>query len=355
MSLLETIIKKHIVKNGPITVAEYMELALQHSVHGYYRSGDVLGRGGDFITAPEVSQMFGEMIGLWCTDVWHKMGKPADFTLLEMGPGRATLMQDALRATAKISGFHDGLKLHFLESNDTFRAMQKKKLGLYKPVWIDDLTHLPKRPIIVIANEFFDALPIRQFEKTFSGWCEKKVIVQNEELEWTLRAVDVGERTIIPSSIEEAKVGIIYEVSLPSILITELLARHMAEYGGAMLVIDYGFTERSGASTLQALRKHAYANVLENPGQQDITAHVDFGAMKHAARDMNSSDIITQGDFLRNLGIEFRAAMLHKNANAEQLTTINTALHRLTHVDEMGSLFKVLAITSRHIQTLAGF
>jgi len=346
-----------IEKNGPISVASYMELALQHPEFGYYRRHDPLGKTGDFVTAPEISQMFGEMIGLWCADVWRQMDKPKKFILLEMGPGRGALMQDALRATAKIAGFHQAMKLCLIESNATLQKMQQEKLVEYKPDYTLDLMQLPALPMIVIANEFFDALPIRQFEKNFQGWCERLVAVENNTLVFTPWPIDPLLAQLIPPELREATPGAVYEVSLPSLSIIRVLAQHVASHGGAALVVDYGFVEPFGQPTLQAVSNHQYASVLTRPGEVDLTAHVDFAALSAMAMAQGThvSGPVGQGEFLQSLGIDLRAVQLKQRTTPLQAKEIDTALHRLTDPSQMGSLFKVMAITSSQLSSLAGF
>lgn len=358
MTALPPHIAEIIKKRGPISIAEYMELALQHPEHGYYKKGDPLGLGGDFITSPEISQMFGEMIGLWCADVWRQMGRPSRLALAEFGPGRGTLMQDALRATAKISGFHDALNLFLLESSETLQATQHEKLAQHRPSYLVDATALPRLPTILIANEFFDALPIRQFEKTFQGWAERKVgLDENGKLAFVLEPLDPAVMFVIAEGMKDAMPGTVYEISFAALTIMRDLARHLAQQGGAALIVDYGPVEPSGKPTLQAVSKHGSAEILDNPGDNDLTAHVDFAALKATALAQEALALgpIGQGEFLTTLGIELRAGQLKQNAAPEQAKEIDVALHRLTDPAEMGSLFKALAIASPPYKELPGF
>jgi NADH dehydrogenase [ubiquinone] 1 alpha subcomplex assembly factor 7 len=354
---LATYIRTLTEKTGAISVADYMHLALQHPEFGYYRHGNPLGQGGDFITAPEVSQMFGEMVGLWCADIWQKMGKPETFVLLEMGPGCGTLMQDALRATAKLSGFQSALKLHLLESSETLRASQREKLAAHNPIHITDLTELPALPLITIANEFFDALPIRQFEKSFHGWCERLVTTTDDKLSFSLSQPDEAILLLIPERLREANPGTVFELSPQSLHLMHHLAKYINQRGGAALVIDYGYAEPDGNPTLQAVANHKYSDVLANPGEADITALVDFNLLRTAAmtRSAVAFGPVPQGEFLQTLGIEVRADQLKRTATPEQVKAIDTALHRLTDNAEMGCLFKVLAITSPSLSEVPGF
>lgn len=357
MNELATHIRSLITANGPMTIASYMDLALQHPEHGYYRQHDPLGKDGDFITAPEISQMFGEMIGLWCADVWRKLGQPDRFVLLELGPGRGTLMQDALRATAKVPGFHQALQLHMLESNLTLRKIQQEKLIVHLPIYLDNLSQLPDLPTIVIANEFFDALPVRQFEKTFQGWNERWITVEQDKLAFIHLPLDAIMSQLIPENLREANPGTFYEVSMPSTAIMRNLAKHIVRNGGAVLAIDYGFAEAAGQPTLQAVANHTYVDVLSNPGAVDLTSHVDFGLLQRVVSGQGARVVspVGQGEFLQTLGIDLRAAQLKQHATPQQAGDIDAALKRLTGPSDMGNLFKVLAITSAQLSTPVGF
>jgi NADH dehydrogenase [ubiquinone] 1 alpha subcomplex assembly factor 7 len=357
MSPLSPTLRALIEKAGALSVADYMHLAMQHPEFGYYRHGDPLGQGGDFITAPEISQMFGEMIGLWCADVWRQMGKPEEFVLFEMGPGRGTLMQDALRATAKITGFHKAKRLYLLDSSVTLRDTQREKLGIYEPLYITDLAELPPSPLIAVANEFFDALPIRQFEKGFHGWCERLVTMRDDALSFALSPADEALALLVPQRLREANPGTVYELSPASLHLMRDLARRIARHSGAALVVDYGYAEPDGKPTLQAVADHRYADVLANPGEADLTALVDFGMLARAGLSGGAMAFapLAQGEFLRALGIEVRADQLKHRATPEQASAIDSALHRLTDPSHMGSLFKALAVAAPNLAELPGF
>jgi NADH dehydrogenase [ubiquinone] 1 alpha subcomplex assembly factor 7 len=348
---LDMIIRDRIRQHGPISIADYMELALQHPEHGYYRKGDRLGRAGDFITAPEISQMFGEMIGLWCADTWKQLGSPKDFVLVELGPGRGTLMQDALRATKKIKGFHDGLQICMLESNDTFRASQRDKLSGFAVKNINNLSELLPLPMLLIANEFFDALPIRQFMKSPDSWKEQRVGVQENKLVFQ----PIAAVTDIP--FPDANEDHVFEISISSLLMMRDITTRIMRHKGAVLIIDYGYTASHGQSTVQAVSEHSYAPILENAGEVDLTAHVDFAALRQSALSQRASvsPIIGQGEFLNNMGIELRSMQLKQKATSDQVQAIDSALHRLTNSAEMGTLFKVMAVTSLPASSLSGF
>ncbi|WP_420833430.1 class I SAM-dependent methyltransferase [Sphingomonas pollutisoli] len=328
---------------GPIPIAQFMAAANAH----YYATRDPLGAGGDFTTAPEISQMFGELIGLWAADLWDSAGRP-HAAWVECGPGRGTLTADALRAAAK-AGFAP--PVHFVETSPVLRAEQARRVE--GATWHDDVTTLPDGvPLIVVANEFFDALPIRQLVRAADGWAERFVACQD-----TLFLPVAGKPVpaeIIPAALRDAAPGSIIETSPASVAIFRALARRIAQQGGAMLTVDYGYEGPAIGDTLQAVRGHAYANPFESPGENDLTAHVDFAtlaaaAMKEGARP---SPVVTQGAFLRALGIDARAAALAKGAPA-RARDIVADRDRLTI--EMGALFKALAVTAPGWPLPAGF
>ena len=346
MTPLERIIREIIAAQGSISLAAYMELALQHPTYGYYRVREPVGRTGDFITAPEVSQMFGEMIGVWCAEAWRMLGKPDTFALVELGPGRGTMMRDILRATAHVAGFHDAKKLYLIDSDEALRGEQQATLGGYVPHYCADISELPPSPTLLVANEFFDALPVRQFEKTFQGWSERRVAVVEDALTLVLSPLDVVEANLIPAALREALPGTIVETSAQAQNLMRDVARHLVAYKGSMLLIDYGYVSPSGSATVQAVSQHAYADIFERPGEVDLTAHVDFTALSESAREVKAqvSDVIGQGEFLQNMGIDIRTENLKKHAAEPQSTDIDAALHRLTDSAQMGELFKVIEI-----------
>jgi NADH dehydrogenase [ubiquinone] 1 alpha subcomplex assembly factor 7 len=348
MNALEQIIREIIAKQGPISMAAYMELALQHPKFGYYRVREPLGRTGDFITSPEVSQMFGEMIGVWCAEAWRNLGRPDPFAHVELGPGRGTMMQDIMRATSNIGGFHAAKKLYLIDSNEVLREQQQKNLGDFAPQYIDDISRTPPMPVLVVSNEFFDALPVRQFEKTFRGWDERMVTAEGDALVSRLRPLTEAENSLIPQAMREAVPGTVFEFSPKAQSLMREISRVIVSRKGAALVIDYGYAASSGAPTVQAVLRHASVNVFERAGEVDLTAHVDFSALSQAAREGGAkvSAVIGQGEFLKNCGIEIRAESLKKHATEQQAMEIDSALHRLIDDEQMGSLFKVMEIRS---------
>ena len=350
MAELASILREIIDANGPVSVANLMQLALQHPQYGYYVKGDPLGREGDFITSPEVSQMFGEMIGVWLAAMWREKGKPDPFVLLELGPGHGTLMADALRASAHVQGFHKAMKLCFIESNQTLREKQKEKLSAEEINYFDDVSSLPSDvPLFVIANEFFDALPIHQYKATAQGW--REIMVGQESGAFVF--VEGAENVVLP--FPDALP--FYEISPMSVALCRELSSRLAAQGGAALIIDYGYDRPSGHLSLQAVSEHGAINPLEKIGEVDLTAHVDFGALALTAckEDLSTTPIIGQGAFLKNMGIDIRAHKLKKTASTEQAKQIDEDLSRLIDPSRMGTLFKVIAFGSDKKGEAIGF
>jgi NADH dehydrogenase [ubiquinone] 1 alpha subcomplex assembly factor 7 len=353
-----------------------MELALQHPEYGYYRRHDPLGAAGDFITAPEISQVFGELIGLWCVDLWLKLGKPNPFALCEMGPGRGTLMRDALRAAQIMPEFIQACRLFLLESNADLRAAQAQALAAYQPFWLDALHALPNLPTLVISNEFFDALPIRQFVRQGDNWGERCVGVVDGVLHWVIEEVPPSLSASFPRKRESRFIdastngekrdsrfrgndagSFVFEAAPASQLIMQRLSRHIVAHGGAALAIDYGYAVTPGTPTFQALVQHRFTDPLHDPGNADLTAHVDFGALAMVVQGQGcvAWPLLTQGDFLLRLGIAQRCAKLAAQSTPSQRDAITAAHGRLTDSTEMGSLFKVLCVTPTAAPVPAGW
>lgn len=337
MTPIEAILHHQIETTGPVTLADYMALCLSHPEHGYYITRDPLGKAGDFTTAPEISQMFGELIGLALAQAWVDQGAPSPFILAELGPGSGQLMSDALRAASRVPGFADAAQLWLVETSPVLRGEQAKRLP--QPSWANNIDELPEGPLFLLANEFFDALPIRQYHLQNGRWRETVVGVEDGELALGLRS--------LPEALEAAQEGAIRERCPSGAAFAGAIGARIAEHGGTAIIIDYGYDQPipEGADTFQAVREHAYVDPLSNPGAADLTAHVHFGTLADAATEMGAtaSKLITQGDLLAILGIGARAASLAQAA-PDQIDQIESALKRLTHVDEMGSLFKALAI-----------
>jgi SAM-dependent MidA family methyltransferase len=359
MTPLEQEIRRIIAFDGPMPISEYMRTCLGHPKYGYYVARDPLGPLGDFTTAPEISQMFGELIGAWAAAVWQLMGAPARVNLVELGPGRGTLMADALRVAKALPALRAALAVHLVEISDVLAAKQRETLSASGvPVtWHRDMREIPDAPTIVLANEFFDALPIHHAVRSEQGWHERVVALDKDDsLAFAVNPVPaLSFDKTLPDAIRDAPVGAIYEWRSAAYLLD--IVRHLKSQGGAALIIDYGYTESQHGETFQAVRGHDYADPLVDPGEADLTAHVDFAALARAATasGMHVHGPLTQGAFLRRLGIEHRAARLKANATPQQAVDIDAALARLTAPDQMGELFKVLAIGDPKLGVLPGF
>ncbi|HXP74973.1 MAG TPA: SAM-dependent methyltransferase [Stellaceae bacterium] len=359
MTGLGDLLVRQVRATGPLTIAEFMTEALQHPRLGYYATRDPLGATGDFITAPEVSQIFGELIGLWCADVWTRMGRPDPVLLVELGPGRGTLMADALRALAVAPDFRRALRVHLVETSPALRAIQARTLAPAAPAWHEDLNTVPAGPFLLVANEFLDALPIRQFERRGGRWHERRLGLapDNSTLAFVLDPTPSASAALLPQRLATAPDGSVAEVCPAALGLAGDLGRRLAADRGAALFIDYGHAESACGDTLQAVRQHRYHPVLEAPGSADLTAHVDFEAFAGAARAAGARlcGPVTQGGFLRSLGIELRLQQLLANASPELRPTLQSGVHRLIDGHEMGTLFKVLALTDPTLPTPAGF
>ena len=318
-----------------MTLADYMADCLMHPAHGYYATRDPFGAAGDFVTAPEISQMFGELLGLALAQCWLDQGAPAPFTLAELGPGRGTLMADALRATRGVPGFHAGLRLHLVETSATLRAVQGRTITM-PATWHDSTGTLPDAPLFLIANEVFDALPIRQYERRATGWHERMVGLDGDRLSFGLTPCPLPDRRFGADP-----PGTVVETCPAAPAIMAAIATRIAAHGGAAIIIDYGGW-RSKGDTLQALRAHAPEHPLQSPGMADLTAHVDFEALA-LATPLPRSGLTAQGRLLQRLGIDQRAARLAAGMAGAALENHRTAHHRLTDPAEMGSLFKAIA------------
>jgi SAM-dependent MidA family methyltransferase len=328
-------LRRRIATDGPLTVADYMAEALLNPVHGYYATRDPLGT--DFTTAPEISQMFGEMLGLCLAQVWIEQGRPRA-TLAELGPGRGTLMADLLRATRGVPGFHDAMELHLVEASPVLRARQAEALAGHGATWHDRVEALPPGPLFLVANEFLDALPVRQFVRDGAGWRERLVTDRDGALAFAL-----GVPLALPDLAgHDVPDGAMIELcpALPGTIGS--VARRVAE-GGTALFVDYGHW-RSRGDTLQAMRGGAWVDPLDAPGEADLTAHVDFEAVARAAPPARATAMVRQGVLLERLGITARAQALARGLNGGRLAAVVAAHRRLTHPAEMGDLFKAMAL-----------
>ena len=354
MSALAEEIRERIRRDGPISVATYMELCLHHPRHGYYCRGLPIGAAGDFVTAPEISQMFGELIGLWCAAVWQSMGRPKRVRLVELGPGRGTLLADALRAARIVPDFRAAIDLHLVESSESLRAEQGSLLSDAHPTWHERFETVPPGPVLVIANEFFDALPIRQFERVGNEWQERVVTLAPTSQALRFAATDSGP---VEAGFGCAPSGAIVERAPAREALASALAERIAAEGGAALIIDYGHEQPGFGDTLQAVKQHRRHDALDEPGTADLTAHVDFSALASAARCEGTRVFgpVPQGRFLKALGIDARAARLRQDASADQSAQIDAVLRRLTGTHGMGELFKALALAHPALAVPPGF
>jgi NADH dehydrogenase [ubiquinone] 1 alpha subcomplex assembly factor 7 len=353
-------IRRLIAASGPMPVAAYMRLCLTHPKYGYYINRDPLGAAGDFITSPEISQMFGELIGLWIAAVWRQMGAPENLRLVELGPGHGTLLNDALRATKVVGGFRDALVLHLVEISPALREIQERRLEpIGAPIlWHDRLEDVPGGPSIIVANEFIDALPVHQAVKAADGWHERVVAVAAEGNLVFDTAPDPLPffEASMPRALRQAPLGSIYEWRADNIALE--LGRRTREEGAA-LIIDYGHAHSGMGDTLQAVARHSFTDPLCAPGIADLTAHVDFEALAQCAETMGARihGPIRQRDLFLRLGIEQRAAALKVGAPQEKAAEIEMALARLMAGGAlgMGELFKAIAIAARKLGPLPGF
>ena len=357
MNALAEKLAQQIRAAGPIGVADFMAACLHDPEHGYYATRPRLGgAGADFLTAPEASQMFGELIGLWCAHEWEKLGKP-EFNLIELGPGRGVLMQDALRATARIDGFHKAARIVLVELSAPLRAEQRARVA--EAAWIDRLELAPPGASLILANEFLDCLPIRQFARTRDGWREKLVGINADgALSFGLSPPLLFPPTVSRCALDTSPVnggGVLeYAPALAGFVATLAARLHAAP--GRALIADYGYGRPEGADTLQALSGHAKCDPLAAPGEADLTAHVDFAALAQLAAEAGLAvhGPVPQADFLRALGLDRRAEALMR-ANPERAERIAREHRRLTHAEEMGVLFKMLCLSSPNLPPPAGF
>ena len=342
MTALADLLIRQINATGPLTVAHYMTECLLHPEHGYYRTRDPLGPQGDFTTAPEISQMFGEMLGLCLAQTWMGQGAPTPFSLAELGPGRGTLMADILRATRGVPGFHAAAQVVMVEASAPLKALQRDTLNDHPATWVTNVADIPNAPLFLVANEFFDALPIRQFQRDPNGWRERMIGVSDGALSIGLSAATPV--AMLDHRLSDTEPGQIVETCAPAQAIISDIATRITEQGGVAIVIDYGDSPSRG-DTLQALKDHAFDPPLAHPGDADLTAHVDFGALTAAAAGASVSPILDQGVLLERLGITQRAQTLAQNLTGPALDQHISAHRRLTHPQEMGTLFKTIALT----------
>lgn len=325
------------------TVAEFMQEAMYNPKNGYYIKQNPIGRARDFITAPEISQLFGEIIGIFCVSEWMRIGSPASFNLIELGPGRGTMMQDILRGTKHVKGFKEAINLHFVETNENHIKIQKE---LFLGNWHSEISSvLFDKPFILLANEFFDCLPINQYIFSQDGWCERCII---DNKDFVNVKVDHELAKYLSREYQNVPINSIVEINYPARNMVEYLCQVLKTMKGSVLIIDYGYDlDLPLGSSLQAIKSHKFHSIFENIGEADLTAHVDFRALRKIALEnkLNPLPVMTQRDFLLKYGIDLRASILMKNALTEESEDIKRGLSRLIDNNQMGELFKVLNIS----------
>lgn len=358
MADLAARIARRIRREGPLSLAAFMALALHDPEGGYYTRRDPLGRAGDFVTAPEISQIFGELIGLWCGDFWRHIGRPDPVILAELGPGRGTLMADFLRAAATLPGFRRALDLYLVEASPALRAAQQRRLAMAEPRCVASLDALPSGPLLLVANEFLDALPVRQLVRGRAQWAERLVTLDAaDRLVFADGPESAALTLLVPPSLRHQPQGTVVEICPAAAALAAALGERLAQQPGAALFVDYGYFPGASGPTVAAVRRHRPAAVLDDPGGADLSAHVDFAAFVAAARAAGAAvhGPLPQGRFLRALGAEARLAALAARAMPAQRALLESGLERLIDPARMGNLFKALALTSPGLPAPAGF
>lgn len=351
MNALGRRIARLIETQGPLSIAQFMTIALHDSKEGYYATREPFGTEGDFVTAPDISQIFGELVGLWCAQAWLDQGSPKPFELVELGPGRGSLMADALRAAKRVPGFLDAVQVVLVEASPRLREVQRARLEACgaKLGWCERYVS-GRTPQFIVANEFFDALPIRQYVRTERGWCERMVVAESDgTLAFALSP--------LASALDaDAPEGAVVEVSPAAEAIAEEIGATISGNGGAALVVDYGYASRGFGETLQAVGRHEFREILEAPGEVDLSAHVNFRRLADAAARGGATTYgpIEQGRFLLGLGIRERAGVLSRH-NPQDAQSIDESVERLTDPERMGALFKALAIVPQASTKPSGF
>jgi NADH dehydrogenase [ubiquinone] 1 alpha subcomplex assembly factor 7 len=358
MTDLRDRIARRIRREGPLSLAGFMAMALHDPGGGYYTRRDPLGREGDFITAPEISQVFGELIGLCLAEWWDRAGRPEPLVVAELGPGRGTLMQDFLRAAASVPGFRAAMSLCLVEASPILRAPQQERLAAFEPRFLDSIDALPDGPLLLVANEFLDALPVRQLLRGGLDWAERLVALDSEDrLVFAEGPASPAATLLVPPALRQAPPGTVVEICPAAAALAGWLGERLARHPGAALFIDYGYCPSQPGPTLAAVRQHAPVGVLENPGEADLSAHVDFAAFGEAARAAGAVvyDPVQQGRFLAALGAAARLARLSAGADPAQRAGLECGVARLLDPAGMGNLFKVLGLTSPGLPVPAGF
>ena len=357
MTPLEELVRERIGRSGPITVEELVASAQLHPRHGYYATRDPFGVAGDFTTAPEISQVFGELIGAWAAVVWEQMGRPKRVLLAEAGPGRGTLMADACRALGSVSDVLRHAEIHLVEKSPAMRRVQEKTLLHLSPSWHDELALMPEAPLILIANEYLDCFPPRQLVRTARGWAERQVGIEAGCLALLPGKAAREHADLVPAHLRDSPPGTVFESHTALEHAMSPVAGRLARHGGAALFVDYGHDQPSVGDTLQAVRNHRPVHPLVDLGECDITAHVDFSAIAKGLRGHGNvvHGPVTQRQFLRSLGIEARIGRLVRSAPRQQQDDVRAAAARLIDPAGMGTLFKVIAATASGMPLPPGF
>jgi NADH dehydrogenase [ubiquinone] 1 alpha subcomplex assembly factor 7 len=344
---------------GPLSVAAYMAMALHDPDGGYYARRDPIGAQGDFITAPEISQVFGELIGLWCAVVWRQLGRPDPVILAELGPGRGVLVGDLLRAAATVPDFYRVLRLHLVEASAPLRAAQQQRLAQFEPIWVPRFEDLPDGPMLLVANEFLDALPIRQFVRRGLHWSERMVTLDDEDhFVFVEGPPSPIARLLVPEGLRDsARRGAVVEICPAALALAAALGARFSVQAGAALFIDYGYFRSAPGPTLRALHRHRAVSALSSPGTADLSAHVDFAAFAKAAR-ASGAEIrgpVPQARLLAALGAALRAAALRARATPSQQRALDSGVERLLDPGGMGTQFKAIALISPRLPPPPGF
>ncbi|UTO27948.1 class I SAM-dependent methyltransferase [Bartonella harrusi] len=353
MVSLKEKIKEIIMLNGPITVSQYMALALTDCEFGYYQTQTPFGRTGDFITAPEISQLFGEMIGIWTLANWNARGCPQPFILAEMGPGRGTLMDDILRTIQKLSTTaFNAAEIFLIEISEKLAKEQKKRLSSYqkKIHSLKNFSEIPSQPLFLIANEFFDALPINQYIKSDGQWKERLITINQEGDFIFVTSPHKLPSSCLQSYCSKMPDGTIFEHAPSRHQLMQKISNHLRKVTGSALLIDYGASDLAFGDTLQAISKHRFRDIFEAPGDHDLTSHVDFSFLKKIALEQGCfAEILEQGEFLVKMGLLERAQQLGAGKSTTQKDKICQDIERLAGPDQMGKLFKVLYVCDKNI------
>jgi len=339
--------------NGPLVVADYMALCLFDLEDGYYTTRQPFGATGDFTTAPEISQMFGELIGVWALSAWRAIGRPLSVTLAEIGPGRGTLMLDMLRTLDSLDpAFARGATIAMIEASPRLTEVQKATLGerAERIAWHQTIAELGEQPLIIVGNELFDAIPVRQYIKAADRWRERAIGLDDAGELRFMAAVAAPDPALLPPDAALTSEGSIVEMAPARTALMDAIAGRIAANDGAGLFIDYGYLQSAVGDTLQAVKAHRYEDVLASPGEADLTAHVDFAALAASARAHGlDAHLASQGNFLLNMGILQRAGRLGEGADAPTQQRLQGEVDRLAGPEAMGTLFKVLAIARRGV------